>query len=137
VSLAQLLHGTYTVKEDSAEVGGLLLRGSRFVIPPPPLRNDMLKRIDEGHMGITKCRVRTRECVWWPGISMDIEQLVKICPECIKAQPHRHETLLSSEFPTRPWQIVAMDLLKEAGKWYLVVEDSRYPEFARLESLTS
>ena len=51
---------------------GLLMRGSRIVIPSY-LRQDMLHRIHEGHQGIVKCRERARHSVWWPGLSAQLE----------------------------------------------------------------
>ena len=47
---------------------GLLLRGSRLVIPAP-MRSNILEKLHTGHQGIIKCRMRARESIWWPGIS--------------------------------------------------------------------
>ena len=54
---------------------GLLMRGNRIVIPPP-LRRELLSKIHTGHQGITKCRERARQSVWWPGVSKELEELV-------------------------------------------------------------
>ena len=54
---------------------GLLMRGSRIVIPAS-LRLDMLDRIHTGHLGITKCWERAKQSVWWPGLSRQLEELV-------------------------------------------------------------
>jgi len=50
---------------------GLLLRGRRVIIPPR-LRADVLRRLHDGHQGITKTRAKAASLVWWPGISQDI-----------------------------------------------------------------
>ena len=65
-----------------------LLRGIRIVIPPL-LRRNLLSHIHEGHQGITKCRERARNSIWWPGISRYIEHLVSSCEICTKAQIQR------------------------------------------------
>lgn len=67
---------------------GLLMRGNRIVIPPL-LRKELLTKIHDGHQGITKCRERARQSVWWPVISRDLERLVHNCTECCKAQKQR------------------------------------------------
>ena len=54
---------------------GLLMRGSRIVIPAS-LRLEMLDRIHTGHLGITKCWERAKQSVWWPGLSRQLEELV-------------------------------------------------------------
>lgn len=115
---------------------GLLLKGTRIVIPKP-LRSFIMDQIHKGHLGVVKCRARARDSVWWPGISKDVETRVQQCPECIQERTNGHEPLLPSEFPQRPWQKVAMDFFKSANKWYLVVTDyySRYPEIVTMQNL--
>ncbi|UYV79215.1 hypothetical protein LAZ67_17001565 [Cordylochernes scorpioides] len=51
----------------------------------------------------------------------------------------KHEALMPSEFPIRPWQKVGMDLFYLNGRWYLIVCDyySRYPEISLLQNLTA
>lgn len=117
---------------------GLLMKGSRIIIPSN-LRSEVLKQIHEGHLGITKCRARARTSVYWPGINREIEEMVKNCTECIKEATNRHQPLIPSEFPERPWEIIGMDLFKLKGLWYLILTDyySRYPEIAKLDRLTS
>ena len=59
---------------------GLLLRGKRIIVPPP-LRKTLLDKLHSGHQGITKCRERARQSVWWPGLSSQLEELVRDCQE--------------------------------------------------------
>ena len=62
---------------------GLLLKGSRLVIPVA-MQETILGKIHEGHQGITKCRERAKQSVWWPGLSKQIEDLVEKCDKCSK-----------------------------------------------------
>jgi len=128
----------WSVREDITVQDGLVMRGCRILIPVS-MREEMLGRIHSGHMGIVKCRARAREAVWWPGISAQIEEVIKRCPVCIQERNDRHEPLIPSEFPVRPWQKVGMDLFKLEGKWYLVLMDyfSRYPEVTELSNMTA
>ena len=75
----------YPVKTEIAVANGLLLRGSRLIIPAS-MRLEILDKIHTGHQGITKCRERARQSVWWPGLSRQLEELVKNCITCVKAQ---------------------------------------------------
>ena len=45
----------------------LLFRGNRLVIPSN-LRPAILEKLHIGHLGITKCRRRVTQSVWWLGI---------------------------------------------------------------------
>lgn len=59
----------------------LLLNGIRIVIPKS-LRAEILKKLHEGHLGITKCRERDRQSVWWPGFSKDLAKMTENCDTC-------------------------------------------------------
>lgn len=56
---------------------GLLLLGCRLVIPKV-LRGDILNKLHEGHLGITKCRERAKQSVWWPGLNKELTK--HMCP---------------------------------------------------------
>ena len=125
-------------QSDFSFVKGLLLRGSRIVIPVT-LRPAILDKIHAGHQGSTKCRERAKQSVWWPGIRNDIEERVAKCQVCSKFRVQGAEPLLPSPFPDGPWIKIGTDLLEWKGSSYLVVIDyySRYIELAKLSSLTS
>ena len=106
---------------------------------PVQERADILKSIHCGHQGIQKCRERSRQSVWWPGISLDIAAMVKNCKICQRHQAEQHEPLKPSEFPDRLWQRVATDLFNWQSHNYILVIDyySRYIEIAKLNDLDS
>ena len=54
----------------------ILMKGTRVVIPSA-LRLEVLDKIYTGHQWIKKCRERAKEGVWWPGLSIQLEGLVK------------------------------------------------------------
>ena len=119
-------------------VDGLLIYDDRIVIPRS-LRLEILDRIHEGHLGITKCRARARNSVWWPGLSCSIADMVSRCFTCNREKPTPRETLLPSSFPTRPWERLGVDLMELKGAIYLVVVDyySRWLEIKKLSGQTS
>ena len=128
----------FQIRDELTVQNGLLMRGIRLVIPSA-LQFDMLSRIHNGHLGITKCRARAQQSVWWPGVSAQIKQMIEKCVVCVKYRRQNKEPLMPSDFPSRPWERVGLDLFHYSGKWYLLVTDyfSRYPEVAKLDSLTS
>ena len=114
------------------------MRGCRIVVPPP-LRKEMLARIHTGHQGIVKCRERARQSVWWPGMSRELEELVKNCPECCKTLRQRAQPLMPSVLPDLSRQKVGTDLFEWRQKTFLIIVDyySRYVEIARLNRPTA
>ena len=94
----------------------------------------MLKRIHEGHQGISKCRERARQAVWWPGLNTQLEDLIYNCPVCQKERVRRPEPLYPSSLPELPWQKLGADLFDWKGSKYLLLVDyySRFIEIARL-----
>ncbi|UYV72044.1 K02A2.6-like [Cordylochernes scorpioides] len=114
------------------------MRGLRVIIPSN-MRKDVLNCIHAGHQGITKCRARAKDHVWWPGIGQEIQDMVKTCEKCIENQPLKLEPLIPNDLPERPWQKVGMDLFHYEGSEYLVVVDyfSRFIEIVRLNKPSS
>ena len=90
---------------------GLLLRGSRMVIPTS-MRAEILEKIHSGHQGMMKCQQRAKDSVWWPGIRKEIDEKVSKCSICCKMQVQHPEPLITSPFPQRPWQRVGTDLFE-------------------------
>ncbi|XP_014249829.1 uncharacterized protein K02A2.6-like [Cimex lectularius] len=128
----------FPVKDEISTVNGLLVRGERLIVPIQ-LRQNILQRIHAGHFGVSKCRLRAQGCVWWPGISSDIDKEVRFCQKCIEHRVNRNEPLLPAEFPLRPWEKAAIDLFKLEDKWFLAITDcySRYLEIATLQTLSA
>ena len=128
----------YSVSAEISVQDGLIMRGSRIVIPAS-MRLSILDKIHTGHQGISKCRERARQSVWWPGLAKQLEELVKSCPECYRLQKQRAQPLVTSVFPELPWQKVATDLFEWKHKNYLLIVDyySRYIEIALLQQTTA
>lgn len=125
-------------KSHFSVVDDLLLCDERIVIPRS-MRLEILNCIHTGHLGITKCRARARASIWWPGLSMQIENMVANCSTCAKDRPEPKEPLISTSFPSRPWERLAADLFELEGKVYLIVVDyySRWFEIRRLNDQSS
>ena len=107
---------------------------------PKVLRKEMLFLLHEGHLGIEKTKAIARSCLYWPGISREIEEMVSRCSVCNSyRRKQQTEPLMPHEVPQRPWAKVGVDLFQFAAQDYLLVVDyfSKYPEIALLEAKTS
>ena len=117
---------------------GLLLKGNRIIIPSV-LCLDILDKLHSGYQGISKCRERARQAVWWPGLNRQLEELVHNCPKCCREWYQHAEPLMNTELPNLPWKKVATDLFHWKTSTYLLIVDyySRYIEISKLNGQSS
>ena len=98
------------VKDKLCMSNGLVLRGSRIVMPRI-IWQATLSNAQEGHQGIVQTKQMVREKVWWPGIAQQVETMVKACLPCQSvAGKSTAEPLRPTMMPDRPWQDVHIDL---------------------------
>jgi len=136
-SLKDAMKLYWSSRGELSVVQNILLKASRIVIPSS-MRLVILDKIHEGHQGITKCRERAKNSVWWPGLSREIQDLVQQCRVCALQRDNKPKTLITTPFPDRPWRIVATDLFELKSVDYLIVIDyvSRYMEVAAMQKTT-
>ena len=124
-----------TVKNELCEVGDIILRGTRIVIPEI-LRTQVIKLGHEGHPGIVVMKQRLRTKVWWPGMDKAIEKSCKTCYGCqLMGKPNRPEPMKRTELPTRPWEQISLPSKDNL----LVITDyySRWVEVVIMKSITA
>ena len=99
----------------------------------------MLDKLHEGHQGVVRCRSRAQSSVWWPGLSRQLEALVRSCTACAVERCNPSEPMISSDTVLRPWQKVGTDMFVYKQATYLLVVDnaSSYVEIAKLAETTS
>ena len=75
----------WTFSDKVATVDVLLFKGLRLIVQKV-MRPEILHQIHKSHLGIAKCRQRAREVLFWPGMSLDVEQMVsnKIIVACVQ-----------------------------------------------------
>ena len=88
----------WQTKDDLSVVHGLLLKAERIVIPTT-ISLEMLDRVQEGYQGVTKCRERAKRALWWPGLSRQIEGLVKQCRKLLNEEFTKKELMIPSVVP--------------------------------------
>ena len=129
----------WTFSDEVATADGLLFKGTRLVIPKV-MRPEILCQINKSHLGIAKCRQRAREVQFWPGMSLDVEQMVSNCSLCAdfaKTQPM--VPLKPTVPPSLPWEKIGTDLFEFWGECYLLsgCHRSKFPQVTKMESLRS
>ena len=113
----------YHFREMITEVDGVLVKGSKIIIPRA-LRPEMLDKIHEGHMEIEKCQARARQVMYWPNSCQHIEHKVNRCSVCQQFRYRQpKEPLQQHEVPSEPWLNIGADLFNLNGSNYLVVVD--------------
>ena len=83
------LHEFWPYKEMLSIKSGLITCGNRIIVPRE-VRPEMLQYIHEGHQGKERCLLRSRNTVFWPKMTYNIQQLIEkcvICQEYGKSQP--------------------------------------------------
>ena len=73
----------WTFREKMTIEDGLILKGTRIVVPSIK-QVEILKLIHEGHLGLTKCKLRAKEAVYWPGLNDQLEKFVLNSQLCLK-----------------------------------------------------
>lgn len=113
-------------RDELSQMGGVVFKGEKIVIPMQ-LREEMLKRIYAGHMGIEKSKQRARDIVFWPDMSKQIASMVEQC------------SIISHPIPNWQWQTVCTDLFTWNSDDYIVVVDyySRYFDLEKLKRTTA
>ena len=81
--LSSKIQAFWTFREEMTIKDGLILKGTRIVIPSQK-QAELLKLIHEGHLGLTKCKLRAKETVYWPSLNDQLEKLVLNCQLCLK-----------------------------------------------------
>ena len=104
------------------------------------MRPDVLSKIYHGHQGVTKCRERDKQGVWWPRLSQEIADMVAASTHCITYySSQNHEPLIPSVLPDRPGQHIGTDYLQYENKDHMVISDyySQCVEIVHMPSTTA
>ena len=136
-----VLHPFWMFREELTIEDSLMLKGTRIII----LNNQckaILKLIHEGHLGLSKCKLRAKETVYWPGLNEQLEDLILNCELCLKYSTAKCKLepnlTLGQEVPLYPWTKLVTDIFHFKSVSYLLIVDytSQYPVACKLTSLT-
>ena len=126
-------------RDELGLANGIIFKGRQVVIPPS-LHSDILSQLHTSHMGIERTRRLARDTVHWPGISKDIEKVVKTCQACQENQDQQHkEPLEPHDVPPTPWTKIAAYLFHLDRTDFLLITDyhSKFPVIRKMHNTSS
>ncbi|CAC5382924.1 unnamed protein product [Mytilus coruscus] len=129
----------WNFRDELSNVNGIILKGEKIIIPAS-MRENMLNKLHEGHLGIEKTRKLARDSIFWPGINAQITDFISKYSVCLESRrSNTKKPMAESETPELPWMTVGIDIFYWNNNNYLIIVDyySRYFEIARLENIQS
>lgn len=125
----------WTFRDEITHTSGLMFKAAKLIVPLQ-LRQEMLHKIHESHLGIVMCKERARDSLYWPHMSSHIEEMVSQCAIC---NENRNSNLLLHPIPDRQWEKVGTDLFHYRGSEFLlfVAYFSKFPEITKLRDTSS
>ena len=122
-SMPDLTRIYHQYRVDLSIVEGVILYQDRIVIPPS-VRDQVLETLHAAHQGVTSMNARAKASVFWPGITIHIQELRNNCQACHRIAPSNPKpppTPLPD--PVYPFQIICADYFCYGGHNYLVIVD--------------
>ena len=102
---------------------GCVLWGTRVIIPNS-LRSRLLKELHYTHPGIVKMKLLARSYMWWPGLDLDVERIVRNCQECARQRNLPPVSPLHSwPWANMPMKRIHIDFAEIEGYQVLVIID--------------
>ena len=83
----------------------------------------MLQYIHEGHQGKERCLLQTRNTVFWPKITYDIQELIERCIICQEHGKSQSIIGTTQELPPFQWHTLATDIIYWKRMDFLIVAD--------------
>lgn len=113
----------HKIRDKLSVTDSVVLYNERVVIPSS-LRPLILENLHSAHQGVSSMISRAETCVYWPGITLDIERKRARCAPCnvmAPSNPSAQPTALPH--PEYPFQMICADYFHYKGNNYIVVVD--------------
>lgn len=113
---------------------------NKRLIIPDSLRQEFVDLLHKSHQGVVSTKLLAQESVYWPGIMLDIENVVLNCLTCQKyARSNMREPLQPHEVPEVPWQKIGIDFKSVGSLNFIVIVDyfSKFIVVNKLQTKTA
>ena len=103
--------------------GSVAVYKDRIVLPAA-FRHLVLENLHSAEQGVSSMMSRAQCTVFWPGLSVDLENVRKNCGSCHRNAPSQapsHPT--DPDLPEVPFEMIFADYFKLSGKFYLIIGD--------------
>lgn len=100
---------------------GVVMYHDRVVVPTS-LRKVILENLHAAHQGVSSMQLRAQAIVFWPGITLDIQQIRASCRECNRNAPSQaHVPSEQTPPPSTPFEQIFADFFEFGGHHYLTI----------------
>ena len=119
------LQAFFNRRLEISESSGCLFLGARVIVPAAA-RDAILQTLHQAHQGISRTKALARAHVWWPGLDVAIERLVRSCHLCQESQKLPPAAPMNPwPWPARPWSRIHVDYAGPVnGKMLLIMVDA-------------
>ena len=112
------------VKNDLSIHDDIVLFRNRLIVPSK-IRPNILNLLHAGHNGMVAMKAEARQNLWWPNISIDIEERVKNCNQCTVANKQINEPKMYWPETGKTWERLHIDYCGPVDNlFYLIIIDS-------------
>ena len=122
-------HPFWNYRDELAVEDWLIFKANKLVIPESQ-KHKFIKDLHIGHLGEKKTLFRAWECIYWPGITGDTKEYIKVCHICQLMKPcQQKELLIPHDVMSGPWEKVEIDIFQYGSCYYLQMVDyfSNFP----------
>lgn len=104
-------------------VNNIVMYQDRIVVPPS-LRERVLSNLHSAHQGVSSMNSRARACIFWPGITAEIDKARESCRPCHRNAPSQaRPPPVEPSTPKVPFEKIVADYFNLKGKQYLIIGD--------------
>ena len=122
-NLPKTLQPFWQYRDRLSIVDEVVMMDDRILVPRQ-LRADTLHALHAAHQGTARMTSRAQSAMFWPGMTKDVEDERRRCPDCRRMAPSQaHLPPTTPCIPSRPFQAIAADFFAMRGVGYLVVVD--------------
>lgn len=108
----------WTFGEEISYADGLLFTTKKLIVPMQ-LRQEMLSKIHESHLGTVNCKARGRDIMHWPNMLTQITETMSRCVVCNENKNNNPgDPMLPHALTGRPWEKTGTDIFIMVGLYF-------------------